>query len=626
MARTIIEVKVVDAEKRRFPSKHYVYVIHVHWSDNTSHVIYRRYSRFFDFQIRLLEMFPEEAGTRDPAIRSIPFLPGKKILSRSNIRKVAMERLVAIDQYCQTLISLPAKISECPVVHAFFETLPDDVNPSDTPNQDASKIRKDSEVMISDPVQLQNYVAIADYKKQKRNELNLQGGDIVEVIEKNHTGWWFVSLEDEQGWVPATFLQMVDDDNDDDFKNVDTSAAPERFVSISPYTAQNSDEISFDKGVVVDVVKKNLDGWWFIRYQSKEGWAPATYLHEVYKENKIEAKQPVEMIGNVMDISKPKQPTNVETKKTVPSSQLDVPAIEPVTANRSPLFRHKPPPRRGTVKKTHSGKGSIKEKPDYYTIADFDAMMEDGVSFKKGQKVKVMEKAEGGWWYVNIDNKEGWAPSNFIEKRSPNKPQPAARNISTADTQPVRPLTPSKQIQTAKPVLPTVVETKPTPPSKPDVLSKPNKPLPAKRPGVTNQASKPIGGNITNELQQAFAALKPVNEEMNVYDEIGTAADERPKMAFKPRVPSTRPVLPPTPLPSKPHRGPPRPPPPNIKSSNPNLYTVLADYSANEEGTLTLNEGMKVEVIEKDDNGWWLVQTTDNIQGWAPTSYLAKEP
>lgn len=41
---------------------------------------------------------------------------------------------------------------------------------------------------ISGPVSLEQYVAIADYKKQNRNEVNMVAGDIVEVIDKNENG------------------------------------------------------------------------------------------------------------------------------------------------------------------------------------------------------------------------------------------------------------------------------------------------------------------------------------------------------------------------------------------------------------------------------------------------------
>ena len=44
-----------------------------------------------------------------------------------------------------------------------------------------------------------------------------------------------------------------------------THTHTELYVSTSGYHAQNPDEISFEKGVVVDVCTKGLDGWWKVR-------------------------------------------------------------------------------------------------------------------------------------------------------------------------------------------------------------------------------------------------------------------------------------------------------------------------------------------------------------------------
>ncbi|CAG14541.1 unnamed protein product [Tetraodon nigroviridis] len=52
--RTVQEVTVQDVQKRRIPNKHYVYIIKVSWSDGSTEVIYRRYSKFFDLQVGLL--------------------------------------------------------------------------------------------------------------------------------------------------------------------------------------------------------------------------------------------------------------------------------------------------------------------------------------------------------------------------------------------------------------------------------------------------------------------------------------------------------------------------------------------------------------------------------------------
>ena len=63
---------------------------------------------------------------------------------------------------------------------------------------------------ISGPIVLDRYVAVADYEKQKKNECNLSAGQMVEVIDKNQNGWWFVSLDNfNEGWVPATYLDPL---------------------------------------------------------------------------------------------------------------------------------------------------------------------------------------------------------------------------------------------------------------------------------------------------------------------------------------------------------------------------------------------------------------------------------
>ena len=36
---------------------------------------------------------------------------------------------------------------------------------------------------------------------------------VIQVVDKNDNGWWFVNIEDQfdKGWVPATYLQAVDE-------------------------------------------------------------------------------------------------------------------------------------------------------------------------------------------------------------------------------------------------------------------------------------------------------------------------------------------------------------------------------------------------------------------------------
>ncbi|XP_032137406.1 SH3 and PX domain-containing protein 2A isoform X1 [Sapajus apella] len=547
LAYCVQDATVVDVEKRRNPSKHYVYIINVTWSDSTSQTIYRRYSKFFDLQMQLLDKFPIEGGQKDPKQRIIPFLPGKILFRRSHIRDVAVKRLKPIDEYCRALVRLPPHISQCDEVFRFFEARPEDVNP---PKEDYGSSKRKSVWLSSwaespkkdvtgadataEPMILEQYVVVSNYKKQENSELSLQAGEVVDVIEKNESGWWFVSTSEEQGWVPATYLEAQNGTRDDSDINPSKTgevskrrkahlrrldrrwtlggmvnrqhSREEKYVTVQPYTSQSKDEIGFEKGVTVEVIRKNLEGWWYIRYLGKEGWAPASYLKKAKDDLPTRKKNlagPVEIIGNIMEISnllnkkasgdKETPPAEGEgheapiTKKeislpilcnasngsavgipdrTVSRLAQGSPAVARIAPQRaqisSPNLRTRPPPRR------ESSLGFQLPKPpeppsvevEYYTIAEFQSCISDGISFRGGQKAEVIDKNSGGWWYVQIGEKEGWAPASYIDKRK--KPN-LSRRTSTLTRPKVPPPAPPSKPREAEEGLPGASESQDSP-------------------------------------------------------------------------------------------------------------------------------------------------------------------
>ncbi|XP_067347974.1 SH3 and PX domain-containing protein 2B isoform X2 [Channa argus] len=437
--RTVQEVTVQDVQKRRNPNKHYVYIIKVCWSDGDTEIIFRRYSKFFDLQMELLDKFPVEGGQKDPKRRIIPFLPGKILFRRSHIRDVAMKRLRPINEYCRALIQLPVYISQCEEVRVFFETRPEDLNP---PTEEPIGKKKSGDSTSADPLLLDQYVAVTDYEKQESSEISLHVGQVVEVIEKNESGWWFVSSEDAQGWVPATCLEAQDDP--DDF-TLPGEEVPRRFWSlprhvgrrrtlgdlfstgfgqeekysvIYPYSARDQDEIDLERGMIVEVIQKNLEGWWKIRYQGREGWAPASYL----KKSDIQSQKQsggVAVHASANDLDGFSRQSNAARENRDNNHKEN--RLSFADDNKSKVgSRHRPPPRRDLT----IPRGPNLPKPpvppqveeEFYTIADFQTTIPDGISFQAGIKVEVIEKNASGWWYIQIDDKEGWAPATFIDK------------------------------------------------------------------------------------------------------------------------------------------------------------------------------------------------------------------
>ncbi|XP_072002278.1 SH3 and PX domain-containing protein 2B isoform X2 [Engystomops pustulosus] len=411
--KSIVQVSVQNVQKRRIPNKHYVYIINVTWSSGTTEVIYRRYSKFFDLQMQILDKFPVEGGQKDPKQRIIPFLPGKILFRRSHIRDVAVRRLIPIDDYCKALIRMPPYISQCDEVLNFFEARLEDYNPPKEEPIGKKKFGADS--TSADPLVLDQYVVVAAYDKQESTEISLRVGQVVDIIEKNESGWWFVSTADEQGWVPATCLEAQDGGQEDFTIQPEEE---EKYSVIYPYTARDQDEITLDKGAIVEVIQKNLEGWWKIRYKGAEGWAPASYLKKISGDllsQKLASGSSANSSALDLDgISR--QQNYAGREREAPSRQLPITDFK----RKSPIMRQRPPPRRDLT----IPRGLNLPKPptpphveeEYYTIADFQTTIPDGISFQAGLKVEVIEKNHGGWWYIQIDDKEGWAPATFIDK------------------------------------------------------------------------------------------------------------------------------------------------------------------------------------------------------------------
>ncbi|GFN84112.1 Sh3 and px domain-containing protein 2b [Plakobranchus ocellatus] len=294
-------------------------------------------------------------------------------------------------------------------------------------NSSRSKASKQKKVEhISKPKRLDRYVAVAEYAVQAPGEMLLYPGLRVDVLEKSDSGWWFVNSEDEQGWVPSTYLEPESEESE--------SAAPaavaepgqeENFICIEKFEGASADEVSLEKGAVVQVLQKNLDGWWLVRYMGREAYAPGTYLkkatsgqtHSLVEKSRLSG---VQIISSLQDVS----PLLTQSKK----SDIAPPAARSSLGNKAAACFVKtksmerggslmPPPRKNSVTKVDTPL-SMRKSSLYVTIEDFEDTVGDGLSFRSGQEVQVKEKTATGWWFVKIDEEEGWVPASYLESSS----------------------------------------------------------------------------------------------------------------------------------------------------------------------------------------------------------------
>ena len=110
--------------------------------------------------------------------------------------------------------------------------------------------------------------------------------------------------EQTEGWAPATYLEPL---NVQQAEKTDAASAEnpssdsgntkcvciymclfffsfvfayveDDYVSSREYVAEDAEELSFPEGVIIKVLHKYMDGWWFASYNGKRGYVPASML------------------------------------------------------------------------------------------------------------------------------------------------------------------------------------------------------------------------------------------------------------------------------------------------------------------------------------------------------------
>ncbi|SGZ53766.1 CIC11C00000003555 [Sungouiella intermedia] len=119
---TLTRTTIVEASVDSYHLEHgrYQYLVTARLSNGKTRYLYRFYQDFYDLQVRLLELFPYEAGKIENSRRIIPSIPGPLINVNDSISKLRREKL---DYYLRNLIALPLHISRCEDVLALFEVI-----------------------------------------------------------------------------------------------------------------------------------------------------------------------------------------------------------------------------------------------------------------------------------------------------------------------------------------------------------------------------------------------------------------------------------------------------------------------------------------------------------------------
>uniref|UniRef100_A0A8C6JDB8 Intersectin-1 n=1 Tax=Melopsittacus undulatus TaxID=13146 RepID=A0A8C6JDB8_MELUD len=119
---------------------------------------------------------------------------------------------------------------------------------------------------------------IASYTATGPEQLTLAPGQLILIRKKNPGGWWEGELQArgkkrQIGWFPANYVKLLSPGT-----NLFLYLTVCQVIGMYDYTAQNDDELAFNKGQIINVLNKEDPDWWKGEVNGQVGLFPSNYV------------------------------------------------------------------------------------------------------------------------------------------------------------------------------------------------------------------------------------------------------------------------------------------------------------------------------------------------------------
>ena len=210
----------------------------------------------------------------------------------------------------------------------------------------------------------QVYLGIADFLSDEDGDIRIKKGDIIGLKEEVDAHWVIGKSDASEGLCPKSFLEEIV------FKEVEAGLSKEDFKedqfqavsygeSIDAFNAQSNEELTFPKGVRIDLVRE-IDSFWTEGiFQGKQGKFPSLFV-------KVIAPLPLELQFKENDSQEIQESSNEATP--------------------------------------------IAKALYFYVGANTDEL-----SFDKGETIALVERVNQEWYKGKIGKSVGLFPANHVE-------------------------------------------------------------------------------------------------------------------------------------------------------------------------------------------------------------------
>ena len=128
------------------------------------------------------------------------------------------------------------------------------------------------------------------YIPQRDDEIELNKGDPVNILEMEHDGWCRGESNGKVGWFPFNYLQKSEpNEQAPPSEYADPNDVMDKPIickvrTLYAFTSQSSEELSFDKDSILEIIDKPKDDpdWWQARKSNGNiGLVPRNYVDEI---------------------------------------------------------------------------------------------------------------------------------------------------------------------------------------------------------------------------------------------------------------------------------------------------------------------------------------------------------
>ena len=178
------------------------------------------------------------------------------------------------------------------------------------------------------------------YVPQRDDEIELSPGDVVSVLEIEHDGWCRGECGGKTGWFPYNYIQKVErgESGGSEYETPENIDKPIicKVRTLYPFTSQSSEELSFGKDTILEVIDMPKDDpdWYQARKSSGEiGLIPRNYVETIV--SPVLTPGPTKPKPSLPDLSKV-QNNSMKTSPVATVQQADMGAavaVPPVGAS-----------------------------------------------------------------------------------------------------------------------------------------------------------------------------------------------------------------------------------------------------------------------------------------------------